>query len=120
MSVPQFVEHIKKQAMEQQARLRAQQAAGGRLPDGVGPPGAIGQPQPHGHPHPHSHPHPQQQQGQPQPITPGPPNPKALAVAHFLKGQNLKPRTSILNGERKDMFRGRLAAATAVYLVCRR
>ena len=93
MSVPQFIEHLKKQAMEQQQmrmqQMQQQQAAQGR------PGGAPG----------HQHP----QQGQPQPITPGPPNPVALAVAQFLRGQNLKPRTVILNGERKDMFRGELA-----------
>ncbi|WKT45737.1 Translocation protein Sec62 [Fusarium oxysporum f. sp. vasinfectum] len=44
-------------------------------------------------------------QGRAQPITPGPPNPKAIALASFLRGQDLKPRTVILNGERKDMFR---------------
>ena len=32
--------------------------------------------------------------------------PKAIALAKFLKGQDLKPRTCILNGERKDMFKG--------------
>ena len=50
-----------------------------------------------------------QQQGgqqQPQPIQPGPPKPEALAVAAFLKSQDLKPRTCILNGQRKDMFKG--------------
>jgi translocation protein SEC62 len=45
-------------------------------------------------------------QGQPQPINPGPPNPAALAVAKFLKSQDLKTRTCILNGQRKDMFKG--------------
>jgi translocation protein SEC62 len=38
---------------------------------------------------------------------PGPPNPVAIALAKFLRSQNLKPRTCILNGERKDMFRVR-------------
>ncbi|KAL1900063.1 Translocation protein S62 [Ceratocystis pirilliformis] len=47
----------------------------------------------------------QQRQAGPQPIVPGPPNPAALAVAKFLRGQSLKPRTVILNGERKDMFK---------------
>lgn len=79
MTVPQFVEHLKKQAQEQQAKMQAAQQ----------------------HQHQHG-----QQSGQPQPIVPGPPDPKALAVAKFLKSQNLKPRTCILNGERKDMFRG--------------
>lgn len=51
----------------------------------------------------------QQQQAQnQQPITPGPPNPVALAVANFLKSQDLKMRTCILNGQRKDMFKGML------------
>ena len=49
----------------------------------------------------------QQQSGQqPQPIQPGPPKPEALAVATFLKSQDLKPRTCSLNGQRKDMFKG--------------
>ena len=46
-----------------------------------------------------------QHQGQQVPITPGAPDPKALALAKWLKSQELKPRTCILNGQRKDMFR---------------
>ncbi|KAK4246556.1 hypothetical protein C7999DRAFT_15340 [Corynascus novoguineensis] len=94
MTVPQFIaEHLKRQAQErmQAQQQQAQQGQGG-----------------HQHQHPHQHPHPRQQQpapGQPRPIVPGPPNPVALALAKFLRGQNLKPRTCILNGERKDMFR---------------
>lgn len=38
----------------------------------------------------------------------GPPNPAAVAVANFLKSQELKPRTCILDEKRKDMFRGTL------------
>lgn len=73
MTVPEFVEVLKKQAMQQQmAQQKAQQGG----------------------------------QGQPQPIQPGPPKPEALAVANFLKNQDLKPRTCILNGQRKDMFKG--------------
>ncbi|KAK2606074.1 Translocation protein S62 [Conoideocrella luteorostrata] len=99
MTVPQFIEHIKKQAMEQQRMQQQQQqqqqhAAGGHV---------------HGegcnHDHDHDHDHHHGGQGQAQPIVPGPPNPKALALAVFLKSQDLKPRTSILNGERKDMFK---------------
>lgn len=67
MTVPQFIEFLKKKQQEQMA---------------------------------------QQQQHQPQPINPGPPNPAALAVANFLKSQDLKMRTCILNGQRKDMFKG--------------
>ena len=67
----------------------------------------------------------QQQQGQGQskpPGQPGPPGqqvqhvnlnqgveakPEALAVAKFLRSQNLKCRTCIFDGQRKDMFKGR-------------
>ncbi len=84
MTVPEFVEKLKQQAMQQQmAQQRAQQAA-------------------------QSGEQPQPQQGQPQPIQPGPPKPEALAVANFLKSQDLKPRTCILNGQRKDMFKGKI------------
>ncbi|ATY65149.1 translocation SEC62 [Cordyceps militaris] len=100
MTVPEFIEQIKRQRM--QAMQQQQQQHQHQHGDGND----------HGHSHDHdqdghnhSHPH-QQQQGQPQPITPGPPNPKAIALATFLRGQELKPRTVILNGERKDMFRG--------------
>ncbi|KAH7165497.1 translocation protein Sec62-domain-containing protein [Dactylonectria macrodidyma] len=89
MSVPEFIEHIKKQAQAQQMRMRQAQAQQ-----------QAGQAPGHQHPHP-----PQGGQGRAQPITPGPPNPKALAVASFLRSQELKPRTCILNGERKDMFK---------------
>jgi translocation protein SEC62 len=104
MSVPDFIEMIK----AQQARMRAAQQAqaqaqqqGGQLP--MGPPGEHDHSHPHQHPHPH--PPPGAQQGRPQPIVPGPPNPAALALAKFLRGQELKPRTCILNGQRKDMFK---------------
>lgn len=98
MTVPDFIEHIKKQAMEQQRMqmMQQQQAAGGHV---------HGEGCNHDHDHGHDHSH-EQGGGQSQPIVPGPPNPKALALAIFLKGQDLKPRTSILNGERKDMFKG--------------
>ncbi|KAK2037591.1 translocation protein [Colletotrichum somersetense] len=108
MSVPDFLNHLRQQAMQQQqqqARL-AQQQQGGE--GGVGGGGGEGD---HDHEHGpgHQHPHPQHQQqqaqGQSQPISPGPPNPVALALASFLRSQDLKPRTCILNGERKDMFK---------------
>ncbi|KAH8912153.1 translocation protein [Coniochaeta sp. PMI_546] len=88
MTVPQFIEHLKKQAQEQQARMQAMQQQQG------------GQP-----PHQHQHQHGPPQGGQPQPIVPGPPNPVAIALAKFLRSQDLKPRTCILNGDRKDMFK---------------
>lgn len=82
MTIPEFLEEIKKQrqqqmeAMQRQQQMQAQQQQGGP------------------------------QQGQPQPIQPGPPNPVAIAMANFLRGQTLKPRTCIFNGQRKDMFKG--------------
>ena len=90
MTVPEFVEALKRQAMaQQQAAMQQQQMA-----------------QQGGHQH-HDHDHEQeQQQGQPQPIMPGPPKPEALALAKFLRGQDLKPRTCLLNDQRKDMFKG--------------
>ncbi|KAF1949529.1 translocation protein [Byssothecium circinans] len=76
LSVPEYIARLKQQAMAQhQAQQRAQQE----------------QQQ-------------QQQQGQ-QPIQPGPPKPEALAVANWLKGQELKPRTVIHDEKRKDMFK---------------
>ncbi|OBT49960.1 hypothetical protein VE04_09548 [Pseudogymnoascus sp. 24MN13] len=86
VSVPEFIEMLKKQQQERQQHMQQQQMqqmqqqqqqGGGQRPA----------------------------QGQPQPITPGPPNPAAIAVANFLKSQDLKPRTCILNGQRKDMFK---------------
>lgn len=50
-----------------------------------------------------------QRQGIPQqiPVNPGATaKPEALALAKFLRGQDLKTRQCILNGQRKDMFKG--------------
>ncbi|KAI1854131.1 hypothetical protein JX265_003549 [Neoarthrinium moseri] len=104
MTVPQFIEHIKRQRMAQMAQQQQQQqqAQGGQQQPGQGQGGPQGQQPPHQHQHPHPQ---QQQQGQPQPVQPGPPNPVAIAMANFLRKQELKPRTVIFNGERKDMFR---------------
>ncbi|KAI8963844.1 translocation protein [Daldinia sp. FL1419] len=103
MTVPQFVEHIKAQRIAQiqaaQRQQQQQQQQGGQGPQG-GPQGPQGPPGPQG---PQGQPRPPP--GQPQPIRPGPPNPIAIALANFLRGQPLKQRTCIINGERKDMFR---------------
>jgi translocation protein SEC62 len=48
----------------------------------------------------------QQEQQHQEPIQPGPPKPEALAVAKFLKAQDLKPRTCIFQEKRNEMFRG--------------
>jgi translocation protein SEC62 len=50
----------------------------------------------------------QQRAQQQQPIQPGPPKPEAIAVANWLKSQDLKPRTVVHDEKRKDMFRGRV------------
>ncbi|KAF2144113.1 uncharacterized protein K452DRAFT_246292 [Aplosporella prunicola CBS 121167] len=81
MTVPQYVEQLKMQAMRQQQMRMAQQAQ---------------QAQQQGQP---------QQAPQGQPVQPGPPQPHAIAIANFLRGQDLKPRTCILNEKRKDMFK---------------
>ncbi|KAI0166003.1 Sec62 family protein translocation protein [Xylariaceae sp. FL1272] len=92
LTVPQFVEKLKAQRMAQIQQIQQQQR------QQPGQQGQQGQPQ--GPPRPGL-----PQQPQPQPIRPGPPNPVAIALANFLRGQQLKPRTCIMNGERKDMFR---------------
>lgn len=88
LTIQQYVEKLKQQAfqqhqaqMAQQQQMQAQQQAQQQ--------------------------HQQTQQGQQQPIAPGPPKPEALAVANFLKAQNLKQRTCIFQEKRKDMFRGK-------------
>lgn len=101
MTVPQFVEHIKAQRLAQfQQAQRMQQQQQQQQQGGGQQGGQQGGPQ---GPRPGP---PQGAQGQPQPIRPGPPNPVAIALANFIRSQSLKPRTCILNGERKDMFRG--------------
>ena len=46
-------------------------------------------------------------QGQQVPIQPGAPDSSTLALAKWLRSQNLKTRVCILNGQRKDMFKGK-------------
>ncbi|KAK7548644.1 translocation protein SEC62 [Phyllosticta citricarpa] len=82
MTVPQYVEQLKAQAMRQhQQQMMQQQAQQQAQQQGGRPP----------------------QQGQP--VQPGPPTPEALAVANFLRSQELKNRTCLFNEKRKDMFR---------------
>lgn len=45
------------------------------------------------------------QPGKQVPIAPGPPKPEGIAVAKFLRSQDLKLRTCIFNDQRKDMFK---------------
>ncbi|KAJ5133131.1 translocation protein Sec62-domain-containing protein [Penicillium atrosanguineum] len=91
----QYVAQLRMRAMQQhqqQAQQQAQQAQQqGQAPPQQGQPGQS--------------PAPQQQMHQ-VPVQPGQPaDPKAIAVANFLRSQNLKPRTCILDGQRKDMFK---------------
>ena len=93
MTPQQFVQM--KQEEARQAFMRQQQQQQGQA-QGQGQP-AQGQPRP--------------PQGQTQvqhiPVNAKvEPTPPALAVAKFLRGQDLKTRTCIFNGERKDMFKG--------------
>lgn len=89
MTFEQYINKLKQQAFEQHQKqqLQAQQ-------QGAAQQQQQGQPQMQG------------QQGQQVPITPGAPDPRALALAKWLRSQDLKTRTCILNGQRKDMFRG--------------
>ncbi|WPG97857.1 Hypothetical protein R9X50_00063900 [Acrodontium crateriforme] len=77
MTPEEFVEKMKAQQMQQQQQMRQQQMQQQ----------SAAQP------------------GQQVPIAPGPPKPEALAVAHFLQSQDLKPRTCIFQEKRKDMFK---------------
>ena len=96
MSPQQFIQMKQEEARQQFMKQQQQQQQ----------PGQQGQVQGQGQPQP---PQGQQQQQQVQHV---PVNgtveakPDALAVAKFLRAQNLKTRTCIFNGQRKDMFKG--------------
>ncbi|KAI9693221.1 MAG: Translocation protein S62 [Bathelium mastoideum] len=93
LTVQQYIEQVKAQAARQQAMMqqqRQQQGQGGPQQLLQGP----GNPPPQ-----------QQQQMQRQPLQPGPPKPEALAVAKFLRSQQLKTRTCLFQEKRKDMFK---------------
>lgn len=104
MTPEQFIQMAQQQAFQQnqaQMQARAAQQQGGQMPAAVGQ-----QPQP-----------PQGMQGPPpgQPQMqridlnkPVEPKPDALAVAKFLRSQDLKTRTCVFDGQRKDMFKGKL------------
>jgi len=87
LSVQQYVERVKQQAMRQhQMRMQMQQQQ--QQQQAAQSQGAQGA-----------------QPGQQVPIAPGPPKPEAIAVANFLRGQNMKMRTCIFQEKRKDMFK---------------
>ena len=87
LTFEQYITKLKQEAFEshqRQQQLAQQQAASGQQPQGQT----------------------QTQGGQQVPINPGAPDPRAVALAKWLRGQDLKTRTCLLNGQRKDMFRG--------------
>ncbi|MCJ1479156.1 Translocation protein S62 [Lambiella insularis] len=87
LTFEQYIQQLKQQAYQnhqrQQQLAQQQAAAGQQSPTTPGPP----------------------QQGTQVPINPGTPDPRAVALAKWLRGQDLKTRTCLLNGQRKDMFR---------------
>lgn len=95
----QYVTQLRTRALQaHQKQMEAQQQGQAAPPQGQQQQGQS--------PAPQEQPQPQQQTHQ-VPVQPGqPPDPKAVAVANFLRSQNLKPRTCILDGQRKDMFKG--------------
>ncbi|CAG8010804.1 unnamed protein product [Penicillium salamii] len=95
LTTEQYVAQLRARAMQahqqqQQAQAQGQQAQ------------TEGQQQPQqSAPQQHQH-----QTTQQVPVNPNnPPDPKAIAVANWLRSQNLKPRTCIMDGQRKDMFK---------------
>lgn len=106
LSPEQYVAQLRMRAMQAHQKQMEAQRQGQGSPQ-PGQPGQPGQQQQQGQA-------PTPQPGQPQqqmhqvPVNAGqPPDPKALAVAKFLRSQNLKPRTCIMDGQRKDMFKGK-------------
>ena len=82
LTFEQYINQLKQQAFQNHQRQQlAQQQASTAQQTGQSPPQQV-------------------------PINPGAPDPKALALAKWLRAQDLKTRTCILNGQRKDMFRG--------------
>jgi translocation protein SEC62 len=98
LTVEQYVNQLKQRAM-QEHQMRQQQAQQNHA-QGQGQ--GKGQGQTPGQAHQHQHPPTQKI-----PVNPDvAPKPEALAVAKFLKSQDLKTRTCILDGQRKEMFKG--------------
>jgi len=92
----EFVQRKQAEAREQMMKQRAAAEAQGQAPgQAPGQPPAQGQGQPQ----------PQQRMQQLDITKPVEAKPEALAVAKFLRAQNLKTRTCIFNGQRKDMFK---------------
>ncbi|KAI9373852.1 translocation protein Sec62-domain-containing protein [Aspergillus egyptiacus] len=97
VTTEQYVQQLRMRAIAAQqkaAEVNRQLQANGQA---GGTPGQPGQPGPQQGPQTHT---------QQVPVLPdSPKDPKAIAVANFLRSQNLKPRTCILGGQRKEMFK---------------
>ncbi|KAF7174299.1 hypothetical protein CNMCM5623_006860 [Aspergillus felis] len=103
MTTEQYVQQLRMRAMAAHQQQMAQQQAQAPQQEGQAGPQQQQQQQQQGQP---GQPAPPQQQMQQVPVNPSnPPDPKAIAVAKFLRSQNLKSRTCILDGQRKDMFK---------------
>ncbi|KAF9893662.1 Translocation protein S62 [Aspergillus nanangensis] len=98
MTTEQYVTQLRMRAMAaHQKQVEAQQQGQGSPQPGQ--PAAAEQQQQQQQPKP-------QQTTQQVPVNPSnPPDPKAIAVAQFLRSQNLKTRTCIMDGQRKDLFK---------------
>lgn len=94
----QYVQGLRMRALQQRAAAQQAAQAQAQQQGQAGQPGQPGQP-------PQA---PIQQQVQKQVnVNPNnPPDPKAIALAKWLRTQDLKTRTCILDGQRKDMFKG--------------
>jgi translocation protein SEC62 len=101
LTTEQYVAQLRTRAMQQHQQQQQQQAQQAQQQGGQ-----PGQQQQQGQAQaPQQHQHQTQQQV---PVNPNnPPDPKAIAVANWLRSQNLKPRTCIMDGQRKDMFKGK-------------
>lgn len=90
LTIEQYVTKLREQQIRQiQQQQQAQQQAGGQQQ----PPPQQGQ----------------QQVQQQIPVVPGTEaKPEAIAVAKFLRAQDLKTRVCVLDGQRRDMFKGML------------
>ncbi|EEQ31564.1 Translocation protein S62 [Microsporum canis] len=98
LTTEQFIHRLKAQALRQHQMQQQQQQQQQEE-------GQQGQQQPQHQHQQHQHPQQQQQQQQVPVNSAAPPDPRGIAVAQFLKAQNLKPRVCILDGRRKELFK---------------
>lgn len=107
MTAEQYVNKLRAEAMAQHQRMmqQAQQQQAQQQQGGQAAPASPQQAQQVQQQRPAQQQEQQQQQQVPIQST-GPSDPQALALAQWLQSQDLKMRTCILNGQRKEMFKG--------------